>query len=58
VAVGVAIAAVCIYGIKKAAPHLKALCTDKAAPRIKKLKNGPHDAEAQAPPDEDDDPAA
>ncbi len=59
VAVGVALAAVSIYGIKKAAPHLKALWTDKAAPRFKKLKNGPPgDTDAQAPPDKDDDPTA
>lgn len=57
-AVGVALAAVSIYGIKKAAPHLKALWTDKASPRFKKLKDGPSgETDAQAPPDKDDDPA-
>lgn len=38
-AVGAALAAVSVYGITKAAPHLKALWTDKAAPRIQQLKD-------------------
>lgn len=38
-AVGLVLAAVAVYGIKKVAPHLKTLWTDKAAPGLRKLKN-------------------
>jgi hypothetical protein len=59
VAVGLALAAVSIYGIKKVAPHLKTLWTDKAAPSLKKLKNptaGDTTTHADTP-DSDDDPS-
>jgi hypothetical protein len=39
IAVGVVLTAVTIYGIKKVAPHLKALWKDKAAPRFANRKN-------------------
>jgi hypothetical protein len=59
VAVGVALAAVSIYGIKKVAPHLRALWTDKAAPRFKRSKDGsPSDADAAGEPPTDGDNSA
>ena len=59
VAAGVALATVSICGIKKAAPHPKALWNDKAAPSFKKWKNGAtRGTDTQGPRGGDDDPAA
>jgi hypothetical protein len=53
------IAGASAWGIKKGAPHLKRLWTDKAAPSLKKLKNRTaDDTRTQAEtPDSDEDPS-
>lgn len=59
VAVGLVLTAISIYGIMKVAPHLKTLWTDKAMPRLKKLKNrNADDTEIDAEtPESGEDPA-
>lgn len=53
VAVGVALAAVSVYGIKKVAPHLKALWTERGGPRSTEPDDSSGDATDS--PDGDDD---